>query len=57
MLKWDAEVDLFKVGDEKGAAVRMLKHIEDNLSHESAPQWAEDFVTMLQTKDSATSYP
>jgi hypothetical protein len=56
-LKWDAEVDLFKVGDEKGAAVRMLKHIEDNLSHESAPRWAEDFVTLLQIKDSAESDP
>ncbi len=56
-LRWDAEVDLFKVGDEKGAAIRMLKHIEDNLAHESASQWAEDFVTMLQIKDSAESDP
>ncbi len=56
-LRWEAEVDLFKVGDEKGAAVRMLKHIEDNLSHESAPKWAEQFVTMLQIKDSAESDP
>lgn len=57
MLRWDAEVDLFKIGDEKGAAVRMLKHIEENLSHQAAPQWAEDFVTMLQIKDSAASDP
>lgn len=56
-LRWEAEVDLFNIGDEKGAAVRMLKHIEDNLSHESAPKWAEQFVIMLQTKDSAESDP
>lgn len=48
-LRWDAEMDLFKAGDEKGAAIRMLKHIEENLAHESAPKWAEDFVTLLQS--------
>jgi len=56
-LRWDAEVDVFNAGDEKGAALRMLRHIEDNLSHESAPKWAEEFVTMLQIKDSAESDP
>jgi hypothetical protein len=56
-LRWDAEVDLFKAGDEKAAALRMLKHIDDNLSHESAPKWAEDFVALLQIKDSAESDP
>ncbi len=56
-LRWDAEVDLFKIGDEQAAAGRMLKHIEDNLAHESAPKWAEDFITLLQIKDSAESDP
>jgi hypothetical protein len=56
-LRWEAEVDIFKAGDEKGAAIRMLAHIEDNLSHESAPKWAEDFVALLQIKDSAVSEP
>ncbi len=56
-LRWEAEVDLFKAGDEKAAAKRMLTHIDENLSHESAPKWAEDFVTMLQLKDSAESDP
>ena len=56
-LRWDAEVDLFKAGDEKAAAMRMLKHIDENLSHESAPKWAEDFVTMLQVKESPESEP
>jgi hypothetical protein len=56
-LRWDAEVDLFKAGDEKAAAMRMLQHIDENLSHESAPKWAEDFVTMLQVKESPESNP
>ncbi len=56
-LRWDCELDLFKAGDEKGAAIRMLKHIQENLAHESAPKWAEDFVTLLQIKDSAQSDP
>lgn len=56
-LRWDAEVDLFKIGDEQAAAGRMLKHIEDNLAHESAPKWAEDFIRLLQIKDSAESDP
>lgn len=56
-LRWDAEIDVFNAGDEKGAAVRMLAHIEGNLSHEAAPKWAEEFVTLLQIKDSAESDP
>lgn len=56
-LRWDAEVDVFNAGDEKGAALCMLRHIEENLSHESAPKWAEEFVTMLEIKESAESDP
>jgi len=56
-LRWEAEVDLFKAGDEKAAAMRMLKHINENLSHESAPKWAKDFVTMLEVKESPESEP
>lgn len=51
-LQWDAEVDLFKAGDERGAALRMLAHIEKNLAHESAPKWAEDFTGLLQVAPS-----
>jgi hypothetical protein len=56
-LQWEAEVDLFKVGDERGAAVRMLAHIEKNLSHASAPKWAEAFVELLQITQSAQGEP
>lgn len=46
-LKWDAETDLFKAGDEQAAAANMLKHIRENMSHESAPKWIGDLKTMI----------
>ncbi|MFD2256537.1 hypothetical protein ACFSSA_07610 [Luteolibacter algae] len=46
-LQWESEVDQFKAGDERGAAVRMLEHIEKNIVHESAPKWASELTTML----------
>lgn len=48
--QWESEVDLFKAGDERGAAIRMLAHIEKNLAHDAAPNWAGDFITLLQPK-------
>eukprot|EP00903_Cladosiphon_okamuranus_P004106 g4104.t1 len=41
-LQWQAEVDLFKNGDQRGAAVRMLAHIEKHLSHKSATEWTDE---------------
>lgn len=54
-LQWAAEVDLFKAGDQRGAAVRMLSHIEKNLAHTSAPEWANDFRSLLQPSYGETS--
>lgn len=47
-LQWEAEVDLYQSGDERGAALRMLDHIEKHLRHQSAPGWVESFSTLLQ---------
>lgn len=56
-LQWSCEVDLFKAGDERAAAIRMLSHIESNITHPDARQWASDFAELLQknidTKSSA----
>jgi hypothetical protein len=49
-LRWDADVDIFKAGDQRGASIRMLKHIEDNLSHKSAPKWIQSFTTLVDDK-------
>jgi hypothetical protein len=46
-LRWDTEVDLYKAGDQKAAAIRMLAHINDNLTHEAAKQWTEDFIALI----------
>ncbi|MEP2777172.1 MAG: hypothetical protein ABJQ29_15135 [Luteolibacter sp.] len=48
-VQWTAEVDVFKAGDERGAAARMLAHIEKYIAHEAAPKWAEEFVGLLQS--------
>ena len=47
-MQWESELDIFKAGDERGAAKRMLAHIEKYIAHESAPKWAEEFVGLLQ---------
>lgn len=52
-LQWASEVDLFKAGDERGAAVRMLAHIEKNITHPEAPKWAGDFTGLLQKEPEA----
>jgi hypothetical protein len=49
-LQWEMEVDLYNSGDERGAAVRMLAHIEKNIAHPSAREWGEQFKTLLKPK-------
>lgn len=46
-LLWEMEVDLFNNGDESGAAVRMLAHLEKYVTHPSARKWAEDFRALI----------
>lgn len=47
-MQWEAEIDLFKAGDERGAAMRMLTHIQQNITHKEATKWAGDFKGLLQ---------
>ncbi|MES2981724.1 MAG: hypothetical protein V4727_05360 [Verrucomicrobiota bacterium] len=53
-LRWNAEMDYFKAGDERGAALRMLKHIDTNMSHKSAPQWLEQLGKLVSATSSST---
>lgn len=46
-LKWQMEADLFKSGDESGAALRMLQMIESLPTHESSADWAEQLGKLL----------
>lgn len=50
-LQWQMEMDLFKAGDEKAAAMRMLAHIQKNLTHRSARQWGEDLNNLLKPRE------
>lgn len=49
-LQWQMEIDLFRSGDEAGAAMRMLAHIEKHLSHKSARDWGQQFKNLLAPK-------
>ncbi|MGL4400411.1 MAG: hypothetical protein ACRCXD_11120 [Luteolibacter sp.] len=46
-LMWDMEMDLFTYGDQTGAAVRMLAHLEKHISHPSAREWGEELRKVL----------
>lgn len=52
-LQWEMEVDLFSNGDESGAAVRMLAHLQKYLGHSAAPEWEEQFKKMLKPEIAA----
>lgn len=47
-LQWQMEVDLYQSGDQSGAAVRMLAHLQKNLAHPAARQWGEQFKNLLK---------
>jgi hypothetical protein len=53
-LQWDAEVDLFKAGDERAGAIRMLEHIQKNISHDAAKGWTQTFSSLLQKEEKTT---
>lgn len=47
-LQWDMEIDLFRNGDESGAALRMLAHLEKYLAHPAAGGWSKEFEALLK---------
>jgi len=46
-LIWMMEEDLYKSGDQKRAALRMLEHIEKHASHAKAREWGGRFRTLI----------
>ena len=46
-LLWDMEVDLFKAGDQRGAAVRMVEHIKKNHGHKNEGKWIGEFKELI----------
>ncbi len=46
-LQWRKEIDLFQSGDQRAAALRMLTHINENMTHNNAPTWIEEFQSLV----------
>jgi hypothetical protein len=46
-LLWQMEIDVFKAGDQRGASLRMLQHLEKYTAHPKAPDWAREFHALL----------
>ncbi len=46
-LMWQMEEDLFQSGDQKRAALRMLEHLEANITHAKAREWADRFRALV----------
>jgi hypothetical protein len=46
-LLWQMEVDVFKAGDQRGASLRMLQHLEKYTTHPKTPEWAKQFHLLL----------
>jgi len=56
-LQWQMEVDLFRNGDEKAAAKRMLAHIEKYINHRSVRRWGAEFNNLLKPAVDAVPVP
>lgn len=49
-LYWQMEIDLFENGDEAGAAVRMLAHLNKYVNHAAAGEWSDELQKLLKPK-------
>jgi hypothetical protein len=59
-LLWEMETDLFKNGDESGAAKRMIEHIQKFITHKDVRNWTQqlsDFLGDGAAKTSAADTP
>lgn len=54
-LQWQMETDLFRNGDQQGAAMRMLGHLEKYMGHKSARKWSDELKNILSPQQAAPS--
>lgn len=45
---WDLEKAVYEMGDQKGAALAMLAHLEKFSGHKAEVQWTNDFMDFLE---------
>ncbi|KAB2642937.1 MAG: hypothetical protein DVB26_01010 [Verrucomicrobia bacterium] len=53
-LQWQMETDLFRCGDQRAAALRMLSHIEKHLTHRNACKWSDELKKLLTPVQAST---
>ena len=54
-LLWLMEMDLFKCGDQSGAARRMVTHLQKYSTHKSAGNWNDEFTALLKAAEESTA--
>ena len=45
---WAMELDLFRSGDQKRSALKMLDHIESHVTHPKARDWGQQFRALIE---------
>ncbi|WP_338288577.1 hypothetical protein [Luteolibacter sp. LG18] len=53
-LVWQMEMDAYRSGDQRNAALHMFQHLEKFAAHAKAPDWAKQFRDLLTPKEDAT---
>ncbi|WP_035611129.1 hypothetical protein [Haloferula sp. BvORR071] len=53
-LQWQMEMDLYKSGDQKRSALKMLEHIEAHVTHPKARDWGQQFRGLIEPPKGTT---
>lgn len=56
-LQWQMEMDLFRCGDQRGAATRMIAHLEKHLAHDKVKTWSDQLKTLLAAPQAPLAAP
>ena len=56
-LQWQMELDLFRCGDQRGAAPRMIAHLEKHITHPKAKDWSDQLRTLLSSRPEVSPSP
>ena len=56
-LQWQMEMDLFRSGDQRAAAPRMIAHLEKYITHDKAKDWSDQLRDLLSNKPTLPTTP
>ena len=56
-MMWQMEMDLFRCGDQKGAATRMVAHLEKYITHDKAKAWSDQLKGLISGPQPAQVAP